>query len=140
LRETGQSERELLPKSDGTFEYTDSTGCPMIWAIDQQAIQFDRPLDQAYTFRFRYRERFELTVDAPTNWLLTARPDVYLAASIVWGGLYIQDPTKLGTWPQVLDVGLKSVKRIISQNRRAVLTVDPALSRGIRVYTADAVY
>lgn len=123
------TEVEVLPRQDGTFEYIDSQGCPQIWAIDQLAIQFDRPLDQAYTFRFCYRERFQLSDDFPANWLLRDHADLYLAASIVWGSLYIQDPTKLGTWPQVLDRGIASVKRILSKSRRGLLTVDPALTR-----------
>lgn len=143
LRETGCSERELLPRSEGTFEYTDSTGCPCIWAIDQRAIQFDRPLDQAYPFRFRYRERFELSDTVQTNWLIREHADLYLAASLVWGSLYIQDATKLGTWPTVLAAGLKSVKHTIAQNRRGELTLDPALTRttrGIRITTGGPFY
>src|SRR5688500_11524491 len=49
-----ESNREiaLTPQTDGTFPYAETSGEPKIWSCDGDEIKFERPLDQAYTFRF----------------------------------------------------------------------------------------
>jgi hypothetical protein len=129
LAQTGSDELQLTQKSDGSFPYLTDSQQPRYWAIDGTNIDFDSPLDQAYPFRFRFRQRFALSDASPTNWLLTYHPDLYLAAAIVWGGIFIQDDPAVARWAQILNSALPSVRNIISQSKRAVLTVDPALSR-----------
>lgn len=120
-------EMELTPKTDGTFPYQSTSGQPRYWSIDGSNIDFDRPCDQAYSFRFRYSERFALSDSAPTNWLLTNHPDVYLAATLIWGGLFTRDSEIGSTYAQVLDRAVPSIKHKIAQKKRALLTVDRAL-------------
>lgn len=128
LAETGRDEVELTKKQDGTFPYIEtSTGRPSIWAIDGANIDFDRKLDAAYPFRFRYRQRFALSDSASTNWLLTNHPDVYLAATLVWGGIFIQSSPQAGTFGQILAEGIPSVRNTIAQQNRAVLSVPMGL-------------
>ena len=129
LAETSRDEVELTPQEDGTFPYRFLSGYPRFWAIDGTNIDFDCPLDQAYPFRFRYRQRFALSDAAPTNWLLTNHPDLYLAATLVWGGVFIQDDPTASRWVSILNSALPSVKNIIAQSKRATLTVDSALMR-----------
>lgn len=128
LAQVGRDEVLLTPKADGTFPYLTSSGVPKYWAIDGQAVDFDRPLDQAYPFRIRYRERFNLA-QSSTNWLLTSNPDLYLAAVLMWGAGYNEDWSNGTVWKTILDEGIPSVKNLIAQNKRAVATVDPALAR-----------
>lgn len=122
LAETGRDEVELTRKQDGTFPYIETSGRPSIWAIDGSNIDFNRKLDAAYPFRFRYRQRFALSDSAPTNWLLTNHPDVYLAATLVWGGVFIQSSPQAGTFGQILSEGIPSVRNAIAQKNRAVLS------------------
>lgn len=130
LAETGRDEVRVNPAADGTFAYLSTSGRPAKWAIDGTNIDFDRPLDSAYPFRFRYRQRFALATSSP-NWLLTNHPDVYLAASIVWGSAYNKNLSEAAAWKQLLDEAIPSIKSTIAQSKRATLTVDPALvSRG----------
>ncbi|TIR87358.1 MAG: hypothetical protein E5X05_01285 [Mesorhizobium sp.] len=129
LAEASRDEVELTPQADGTFPYRVNSGYPRFWAIDGTNIDFDCPLDQAYPFRFRYRQKFALSDSAPTNWLLTNHPDVYLAAVLVWGGVFIQDDPAAARWVSILNSALPSVRASISKNKRAVLTVDPMLQR-----------
>lgn len=130
LAETDTDEVEISPATDGTFPYLASSGRPTKWAVDGTNIDFDRPLDSAYPFRFRYRERFALATSS-TNWLLTNHPDVYLAATIVWGSAYNKNLAEASAWKQLLDEAIPSIKNSIAQTKRAVLTVDRALvSRG----------
>jgi hypothetical protein len=87
LAESGKDEIEIPFKTDGTFPYLATSGKPKKAAFDVSLgyIDFDCPLDSAYPFRLRYRQRFALSDSAPTNWLLTNHPDVYLAATMMWG-------------------------------------------------------
>lgn len=127
IPETGD-EIELTQKADGTFPYVGTSSRPSLWAIDGTNIDFDCPLDQAYSFRFRYRQKFALSDSAPTNWLLTNHPDVYLAATLVWGGVFIRGSQLAATFTAILETGIPSVKSAIAQSKRAIATVDPALS------------
>ena len=86
LIDTDGDEIEMVRKADGTFPYTDTSDQPRFWAMDGSNIDFDCPLDTAYTFRFRIRQRYALSDLVPTNWLLTNHPDIYIAATLIWGG------------------------------------------------------
>ncbi len=126
--ETSGTEREPIKLADGTFPYHDATGCPTIWAVDGDRIDFDYKLDQAYSFRFRFKQRFALSESAPTNWLLTNHPDIYLAACAIYGSLFVKNPTQASVWKQVLDNGIPQVRHQIAQKQRGVSVVDPMLS------------
>jgi hypothetical protein len=122
-------EAELTQKSD--FARDSRSGEPVFWDYLPHAssgkIIFNCPLDAAYTFRFRYRQRFALSDVNTTNWLLTNHPDLYLSATLVWGSGFVEKFQEAGAFKSMLDESLASVKSIISQSKRAVLTVDPAL-------------
>lgn len=120
-------EWDITPRENGTFDYGDTSSRPSFWSIDGTNIVFDVPLDQNYPFRFRYRGRFALSDAAPTNDLLEKHPDAYLAASIVWGGLFTEDDRKISTWKALLDEAISEISSTINQNQRGQLTVDPGL-------------
>lgn len=128
LERTGRTEWPLARKTDGTFPYRDEQGEPSIWTIDGENIDFDRKLDQSYTFRFRIRQKFALSDSQPTNWLLTNHPDVYLAAVLIWGGIFTRNTPYAATHKAVLDRGIPSVRNIIAQKNRASLSLDPAVA------------
>lgn len=125
-------EREVTQKADGTFPYVDDAGEPSFWAIDGDAINFDCPLDEAYSFRFRYVARLALSATVPVNELLTNHPDVYLAASIVWGGIYIKDDAIAVGYKSLLDEFIAETQHQYAQEARGVLTPDRALSAATR--------
>ncbi len=127
--ETGYDEEPILKQQDGTFAYLAESGRPSVWASDDNAnyIDFDRPLDQEYPFRLRCRQRFALSDSQPTNWLLTNHPDVYLAAVLVWSGMYKRNSDIPANMSAVLQTGIPAVRNIIAQQNRAPLTVDSAL-------------
>ena len=125
----GFREWDMVPRENGTFTYSDTSARPSIWSIDGTNIVFDVPLDQAYTFRFRYQGRFALSDSATTNKVLTEHPDLYMAASIVWGGLFTEDDRKISVWRGLLERVMPQVKSTLNQSKRGQLTVDPALGR-----------
>ena len=128
VAQSGLDEVELTPLVDGTFPYRTPSAYPRAWAMDGTNINLDCPVDQAYPFRFRFRQKFALSDAAPTNWLLTNHPDLYLAAVVVWGSVFIQDADGgLERWVSVLNSALPSVRNIIAQNKRSTLLVDNGL-------------
>lgn len=120
-------EAQMLDRAAGTFTFSDSSGRPSIWSIDGSDIVFNRPCDQAYPFRLRYKQKFALSDQVPTNWLLMEHPDVYLAASVMWGGVFVQDGGYAASFKTLLDETIPSIRSAIAQKKRGVLTVDPAL-------------
>lgn len=120
-------EMELVQRAPGSFAFIEEAGCPRFWSLDGDKIVLDCLLSTAEQFRFRYQERFALSNTNPTNWLLTNHPDVYLAASLVWGGAFIKDGAYAASFKTLLDETIPEIRSQISQSRRGVLTVDPAL-------------
>ena len=122
----GETEYYLTPRALGTYSTTALEGIPSIWSIEGNRITFDRPLNDAYPLRFVYLGRFALSDLAPTNEFLTNNPDLYLAASMVWGCGYVKDQAG-GVWKQMLDEFTAEVAAENSRKKRSQLTVDPAL-------------
>jgi len=124
-----ENEREIQPQANGTYPLMEVTEAqPRIYSIVGTNIQFDRIADQVYPFRFVYRERFALSDSAPTNWLLTNHPDVYLAATLMWGAGYNQDWQNGPVWKSMLDEAIPEIRHTISKNKRGILRVDRALT------------
>lgn len=123
----GNAEWFMTPRTLGTYTMNSTSGRPSIWAIEGTTITMDRLLDQAYSFRFVYEGRFALSDAAPTNTVLTENPDVYMAASIVWGSVYTKDLSGGAMWKQLLDEFLTETANAQSRMKRSQLTVDRAV-------------
>jgi hypothetical protein len=131
-----ENEREVQKQAASSMAYVDSSGRPSQWCMDSTTnLKLDRPCDLAYAFRFRFRERFALSDSVTTNWLLTNHPDVYLAATLMWGAGYLESWPNGSVFKGMLDEGLASVQRTLSRQKRGTARVDPALVRiGRRSY------
>lgn len=112
----------------GSFAYIADSGMPGNVALDGDNLIFDRPLDLAYSMRFRYRGRLALSDSVTTNELLDNHPDVYLAASIMWGGVFVQDQALVAGFKQLLDEFVFETEWQRSQAKRGVVRPDPALA------------
>lgn len=135
---TTSDETHLVQRQDGSYPYTNTSDRPTFWSMDSTSyIDFNCPLDVAYTFRFRIKQRFALSDSATTNWLLTNHPDVYLAASIVWGGGFTRDLETAAGFKTLLDEAIPEIRRSISEQNRTELTVDAALLQPARWYNWD---
>jgi hypothetical protein len=117
----------VLPKAEGSFQYTTNEGLPTIFTVSDTQIVFDCPSSSDYTFRFTYEGRFKLSDAAPTNTLLTNHPDVYLAASIVWGSVYVKDIDAVASSKTLLDEFIQETNHQYAKSKKSVLTVDNAL-------------
>jgi len=128
---TTSDETWMTPRGEGTFAYLNTSGQPTIWGMDssQDYIDMDRPCDQAYSFRFRYSQRFALSDSVTTNWLLANNPDLYLAASILWGCAFTGQDQRAAGFKLIWDEGIRETRHVIARNnRRGDLRVDPALA------------
>jgi hypothetical protein len=117
----------IIPKAEGSFEYTDVEGLPTIYTLGTDQIVFDCPSSSDYSFRFTYSGKFRLSDAAPTNELLTNHPDVYLAASIVWGAGYVKDNNAVAGWKSLLDEFIAETNHQYAKSKRSLLTVDNGL-------------
>ncbi len=134
---TANVQEKFIPQSAlGTFYEQDTPNIPSNWAIEGTNIRFDCPLDIPYPIRFTYQGRFALSDAAPTNEFLTNNPDLYLAASIVWGCTYTKDPA-ISLWKTALDEFVAEVRSINSQKKRSQLRTDPMLRRRGYNYVTD---
>ena len=112
--------------SNSEISYFSDSGLPSKWVYDNSKIKFDRPCDINYPVRLRYDQKFELSDAAPTNWLLTNHPDLYLAASIAWGSIYVRDDAR-AEWGSIAEQFIPQVRAQLAKNKRGVLRPDPAL-------------
>lgn len=130
LAEADRDEVEVHLQADGTFPYLDTSGRPTKAGLDvsNTYLDFDRPLDSAYPFRFRYRQRFALTDAATTNWLLTNHSDVYLAATMMWGAAYREDGGKAAEWSGLLREAIPEIRNVIAESKRGMLMADEGLA------------
>jgi hypothetical protein len=127
LAQTGYDEERITIQPDGSFPYEATSGKPSVAALDEGGtyLDFNRPLDTAYPFRFRYRGRITLSDAAPTNWLLTNHPDVYLAAAMMWGAGYQEDWQNGSVWKGMLEEGIPQIKNILQRKQQGTLSIDP---------------
>lgn len=130
LAEDDRDEVPIQLQADGSFPYLTTSGRPTMAALDEDGayLDFDRPLDTDYSFRLRYRGRIALSDTVTTNWLLQKRPDVYLAAAMMWGAGYQEDWPNGGIWGALLESAIPAIRRTLSLRKKGTLRVDPALS------------
>lgn len=76
-----------------------STGEPKWFTVLGGALLFYPTPDAAYDYTLDYYAKVPaLTDSAPTNWLLTKSPDLYLSAALVEAETYLQNDNRIGLW------------------------------------------
>lgn len=127
---TSSADEQLLEQqSPHVMPYATASGEPKFWAMDStSSLKLDRPCLAAYSFRFRFRQSFNLSTgtDSDTNWLLTNHPDIYLAAALMWGAGYREDWQNGAAFKQILDIELPRVAHNLAKRRRGNLVMDAA--------------
>ena len=95
----------LDPVSGGTPVYYDRSGSNFIF--------WPRSDSEA---RLRYRKALTpLSVSAPTNWLLTEHPDIYLFSTLLHADLYDVDQERLSNWTAGLET---AISQLLDQEKR----------------------
>lgn len=110
-------ERLVYRNPEDLPEQIDS-GPPSYWTvIGGDTIRLDSEADIAYTFKFFYRGKYTLSDSFPTNWLLTNFPDIYLYASLMELGVYIEDMEQVAVWKAAYDLAVAQLQIIESRTK-----------------------
>jgi hypothetical protein len=64
-----------------------------------------------------YQRIPSLTVDAPTNWLLTKHPDLYLYSSLMQAAPYLDDDDRIPVWQQLAEKILADINTDAQNSR-----------------------
>lgn len=115
---------------------TDNT-IPTQWAIDGSVIRFDRPMDKAYQFPFRFVKKSNLSDSTPTNSLLTDRPDIYLAGAMVELARDVRDEQLFSVWEPRFIAGIQSKKAADSRNKSVAPLRTEFGSRRADIFTGE---
>lgn len=103
--------------------HTDATQ-PQFWAIDGANIRFDCPAGEAYSAKFRMFKSSNLSDSNTTNYLLTRRPDIYLAGGLVEVGRYTRNEKLIAQWEPKFVQGTNELKAAESRSRDVSLRTD----------------
>lgn len=77
----------------------DLQGRPRFYTHVGETIEVYPTPDAVYDAELLYYERIPALSDAsPTNWLLTAAPDIYLYGSLLQSAPYLKDDARTGVW------------------------------------------
>ena len=77
-----------------------TTGQPRMFSMVGDSFRFAPSPDASYTAELIYYAKVPaLTASNTTNWLLTARPDIYLYGMLMHSAPYLNDP-RIATWAQ----------------------------------------
>jgi hypothetical protein len=83
---------------------TSLQGQPAAYTIVGQQLIIAPSPDSAYTLLLDYYQRIPgLSDDNPTNWLLTAYPDIYLWGSLCMAEAFLRDDSRLSVWKAAWD-------------------------------------
>lgn len=88
-----------------------------------------RPIpDSAYTTRLVYTEALDaLVADADTNWLLTARPDIYTQRAMVQLCIFLENDERLQFWKGLYDQNMNDLLGDDRNVRWAAMPTKPNL-------------
>jgi len=117
--------------------YYPNNTLPRYWAIDGDNIRLDCPTDAAYSMPFRFVQKSNLGNSNTTNYLLTERPDVYLAGAMVELARFTQNDEVMGRWEQKFQQACAEFKQREARNRNVPLRVDAGLvtrGNGFNIY------
>lgn len=128
-RDTGGDRVPLTQKMPEDLSVTGTAGLPVNWAVDGVNAAFECPLADAGVYVLRYLQNFALSGTAPTNWLLTAYPDIYLYGALLEAAPYIKDDARLAVWQDRFDRAFSEVSDKEQRSRAPVtLAVDAGLA------------
>jgi hypothetical protein len=115
------SELELLPQAEIVDRREDAAniaGRPRFYAITGSQFEFFPTPDGTYNAELVYFGKVPaLSVSAPTNWLLSDHPDVYLYGSLVHSAPYLSDDARAQVWAALYQSALDGAN-LASDNAR----------------------
>ena len=113
--------RQVQPQE---LPYDTENGTPAEYAIDGGYIRFDCPAASAYAVKFRHVRKTVLSDSAPSNYLLTRRPDIYLYGSLKQAALFTEDDTATAKYSALYELGISAMANTENRNRRVPMRTD----------------
>lgn len=109
------------------------TGPPEKYTVIGNRRAYLRPIpDSAYTTRLVYTEALTaLVADADTNWLLTARPDIYVQRAMVQICIMLENDERLQFWKGLYDQNMNDLMGDDRNVRWAAVPTKPNLQVSI---------
>lgn len=108
-----------------------ASGVIVDWSIDGEEITVPRPVGGDMALVLEYLAAFKLSDTAPTNWLLTHFPNVYLFAALVEAAPYLRDTDLLAIWSARLERAKDECNRQAARSK-GLSTLSTDLPRSTR--------
>jgi hypothetical protein len=109
--------KSALPQE---LPYDTDSQQPQYWAIDGANIRFDCPAASGYSAYLRCFKKSNLSGSTASNYILTRRPDIYLAGALVELYRYTGDFAKMQVWEQKFQQACEEFKKAENRNRSIV--------------------
>ena len=124
----------VLPQE---LPYDTDNNQPRVWAIDGANVRFDCPANSGYTAKLRCLKKSNLSGSVATNYLLTRRPDIYLAASLVEVARYTGNDKLFQMWEPKLLSAVASLKAAENRARAVPLRSDMPVPIRANILTGE---
>lgn len=86
------------------------TGKPELYTVEGRQFRFYPAPDTEYTADLTYWQKVPLLSDAaPTNWLLTDHPDIYLYGSLMSASLFLKNDERVPMWAQAFETAMSDL-------------------------------
>ncbi|WP_422096333.1 phage adaptor protein [Variovorax sp.] len=89
---------DFMPMRQLTGRFRGCSGVPACYSIEGEQIFFGPSPDGAYSVDVSYYKQLESLASSGTNWLLTAKPNLYLYAALAEASLFVKKPDDANYW------------------------------------------
>jgi hypothetical protein len=95
-----------------SFTYS-TAGRPVIFTVLGSNLELAPPPDSGYSLVLDYVRKIPaLTVDNPTNWLLTAWPNTYLYGTLLQAAMFLEDDARTGKFTALYQEAVANINKI----------------------------
>ena len=102
---------------------------PRFYSISTNGISF-APGNSTALISMVYRRRIPaLTAAAPTNWLLTRAPDVYLYGALLQASAFLVEDDRLGLWKSAFDEAIAELRTDGARRKWGAGPIAPRIGR-----------
>lgn len=106
LTSTSPPKRLIYATSDRSddirWQKDNTTGVPIYYTIEGDAIQLMPTPDADYTLQINYYKTLPAMSDSGDNWLLVSHPDIYLYSVLMQASPYLMDSESAQVWDGLL--------------------------------------
>ena len=120
IYEEGSPDRPLKGMSPTAIrqEFDGSTGTPLAYCLVSGGLRLVPPPASGTLLRLDYWAQIaNLSVTAPSNWLLEKHPDAYLYMTLFHAEAYLDNATRASPWNQLAEASLNSINRASQADR-----------------------